>query len=183
MILGIPYQILEIENIHLSLFSQDKYGKTIARLAYKDPSISFQDVSILTPPLKVIDYNSEYSRLRIDLLSQPPFFTKINSLHEYIISTFYTHQTTFLNESGKTHDEIRGLFYSLLDKSVLSLYIYPSLMIQSSTTDASLAKKISDLKPDDLIRCIIRLQGISLIHKKDRMYLRLHHTVPLVWQL
>jgi hypothetical protein len=178
MILGIPYQILEIENIHLSLFSQDKYGKTIARLAYKDPSISFQDVSILTPPLKVIDYNSEYSRLRLDLLSQPPFFTKINSLHEYIISTFYTHQSTFLNESGKTHDEIRGLFYSLLDTSVLSLYIYPSLAIRCASK-----KMISDLKPDDTIRCVIRLQGISLIHKKDRVFLRLHHTVPSVWLL
>ena len=42
MILTIPYQALEISNIHLTPFQPDKYGKAIAYLSYKD-SIDFQD--------------------------------------------------------------------------------------------------------------------------------------------
>ena len=66
MLLSIPYQALEIGNIHLTPFQADKYGKAVARLSYKDNSIDFQDVSILSPSIKVIDYNPENSRLRID---------------------------------------------------------------------------------------------------------------------
>ena len=76
MLLSIPYQALEIRNIHLTPFQADKYGKAVARLSYKDPSIDFHDVSILTPPLKVIDYNPENSRLRLDLSDQPNFQVK-----------------------------------------------------------------------------------------------------------
>jgi hypothetical protein len=48
MILTVPYQALQVGNIHITPFSQDKYGKSLAKLSYKDPSIDFQDVSILS---------------------------------------------------------------------------------------------------------------------------------------
>ena len=120
MLLSIPSQALEISNIHLSPFQSDKYGKAIARLSYKDASIDFQDVSILTPPIKVIDYNSESSRLRIDLSDQFNFQVKLNTLQEYLISTFYVHQQSFLNQKNEPSENIRQLFHFLLDGSTLS---------------------------------------------------------------
>ena len=63
MILSIPYQAFEVGNIHITPFQIDRFGKTIARLSYKDQSIDFQDVSILSPPLTVVDYHPESSRL------------------------------------------------------------------------------------------------------------------------
>jgi len=179
MLLTIPYQALEIRNIHLTPFQADKYGKAVARLSYKDPSIDFQDVSILTPPLKIIDYNPENSRLRIDLTDQPNFQNKLNTLQEYLVSTFYVHQQSFLNQKNETSDSIRQLFHFLLEGSVLSLYIFPTSIIKNINS----ACKVSELVPGDIIRCVIRLQGISQIRNKYGIRLRLQHSIPSSWQI
>lgn len=178
MLLSIPYQALEVSNIHLSPFQSDKYGKAIARLSYKDNSIDFQDVSILTPPIKIIDYNSENSRLRIDLSDQFNFQVKLNTLQEYLVSTFYVHQQSFLGQKDNTHDEIRELFHFLLDNSTLSLYIFPTTLIKK---DDGTTIKVSDLKSGDTIRCVIRFQGISQISNKYGTKLRLQHSIPSLW--
>jgi|CryBogDrversion2_2_1035213.scaffolds.fasta_scaffold28488_1 hypothetical protein len=175
MLLAIPYQSLDVENIHLSLFHQDKYGKTIARLTYKDNSIDFQDVCILTPLLRVIDYQPESSRLRLDVSDNPHFQMKITSLHEYLMSTFFVYQFQFLNQKHKSPEYIRSLFYSLIDGPVLSLYIYPSLQVQYAN---GMRGSITDIKPNDRIRCIIRFQGILQMIKRENLHLRLHHSVP-----
>ena len=129
MILTIPYQALEISNIHLTPFQPDKYGKAIAYLSYKD-SIDFQDVSILTPPVKIIYYNPENSRLSIDLSDQYNFQVKLNMFQEYLVSTFYVHQQSFLNQKKYTHNNIRELFQFLLNDSVLSLYVFTTTIIK-----------------------------------------------------
>lgn len=178
MILSIPYQALEIGNIHLTPFQADKYGKTIARLSYKDNSLDFQDVCILSPPLKVIVYNPENSRLRIDLSDQSNFQIKLSTLQEYLVSTFYVHQQIFLNQKNQSTDNIRQLFHFLLEDSTLSLYIFPSFIIKKSDNTFC---KISEVMPGDTIRCVIRLQGISQIRGKYGARLRLQHSIPSMW--
>ena len=178
MILSIPFQALEVGNIHLTPFQSDKYGKFVARLSYKDPSIDFQDVSILSPPLKIIDYNPEHSRLRLDLSEQTNFQDKLNTLQEYLISTFYVHQQSFLGHKNETHDTIRQLFHFLLTGSALSLYIFPTSLVKK--VDGSMVK-VSELQPNDTIRCVIRLQGISQVRGKYGISLRLQHSIPSIW--
>ena len=180
MLLTIPYQALEIGNIHLTPFQVDKYGKSIARLSYKDPSIDFQDVCILSPPVKIIDYNPENSRLRVDLSEQTNFQIKLFTLQEYLVSTFYVHQQSFLNQKNDSHDSIRDLFHFLLDGEMLSLYIFPTTTIKHFDGTQS---KVSDLRPGDMIRCVIRFQGISQINNKYGTKLRLQHSVPSIWSI
>jgi len=178
MLLSIPYQALEIRNIHLTPFQADKYGKAIAKLSYKDNSLDFQDVSILSPPLKVIDYNPENSRLRIDLSDQFNFQVKLNTLQEYLVSTFYVHQQSFLNQKNEPSDNIRQLFHFLLEGSCLSLYIFPTSIVRKNDNTTC---KISELIPGDIIRCVIRLQGISQVRGKYGIRLRLQHSIPSCW--
>jgi hypothetical protein len=180
MILSIPYQALQIGNIHLTPFQADKYGKAVARLSYKDNSLDFQDVSILSPPIKVIDYNPENSRLRIDLSDQFNFQVKLNTLQEYLVSTFYVHQQSFLNQKNESHENIRELFHFLLDTNILSLYIFPTANVKKA--DGTICK-ISDILPGDTIRCVIRLQGITQVRGRYGNRLRLHHSVPSIWQI
>jgi hypothetical protein len=180
MILSIPYQVFEIGHIHVAPFQIDRFGKTIARLCYKDNSIDFQDVSILSPPLRIIDYNADTSRLRLDLSEHPLFHIKMHTLHEYLINTFYTHQQSFLNLMNRSYDAIRHLFYFLLDGTTLSLFIYPTVFVKTNTGQTC---RISELKAGDSIRCVIRLQGVSQLFHRDELRLRLHHSVPSVWKL
>jgi len=179
MILTIPYQAFEIGNIHLTPFQVDQYGKLIARLSYKDASIDFQDVSILSPPMRILDYNKDSSRLRLDLSEHPMFHTKMNVLHDYLISTFYVHQQSFLHMEGKPYETIRRLFYFLLDGPVLSLFIYPTACI----VEGKGQKRMAEVVPGDVIRCVIRLQGVSQMVAHNELRLRLHHSVPAVWKL
>jgi len=181
MLLSIPHQIFDVSNIHLTNFIQDKYGKIIAKLAYKDKAVDFSDVSLLSPPLRVIDYNPENSRLRLDLSDHINFQIKINTLYEYLINTLYIHQANFLNFHGVAQEYIRHLFYFIVDGPVLSLYIYPTASICAEKRDLSM--RVADLKPGDTIRCIIRLQGISQISHRNELRLRLHHSVPTIWHL
>jgi hypothetical protein len=180
MILSIPYQALEIGNIHLNHFQSDNNGKSLARLLYKDSSIEFNDVTILTPPIKVIDYNSDNSRLRLDLSEQFNFQIKLFTLQEYLVSTFFIHQQSFLNQRVDSQEQIRSLFNFLLQDNILSLYIFPTYMVKKSDGSSC---KISDLKPGDTIRCIIRLQGVSFMRSKHGIRLRLKHTISSVWQI
>jgi hypothetical protein len=179
MILSIPYQALEVGKIHLNPFQSDKYGKAIARMTYNDNSIDFQDVSILSPPLKVLDYNPENSRLRIDLNDQFNFQIKINTIQEYLISTFYVHQQSFLNIKNETHDNIRELFHFLLDGPILNLYVFPTTIVKKSDNTTC---KISDITSGDTIRCVIRFQGVSQIQNKYGTRLRLQHSIPSIFK-
>ena len=179
MLLGIPYQAVEVGNIHLSPFLTDKYGKSLARLTYKDTSIDFQDVSIITPPLKVVDYNVDSCRLRLDLSDQFMFQTKISTLQEYLISTFFLHQQSFLNNRiTLTYDDVRTLFHFLLFESTLSLYIFPNCIVKKA--DGSTIKVI-DISSGDTIRCTIRIHGITQIINRNYCRLRLEHSIPAVW--
>ncbi len=178
MYLTIPYQSFEVGNVHVSAFQYDKYGKTIAKLTYKDPSIDLNDVSILTPPLRVIDYNPESSRLRLDLSDHPSFLSKWEILYENLINTFYIHQQNFLHDSSYSMESIRRLFYVLIDGPILSLYIYPTTLVK--VEDGS-TYPISEIKTGDFLRCAVRLQGISQIISKDGLRLRLHHSVSSMW--
>jgi hypothetical protein len=180
MILTIPYQAFETGHVHLTPFQMDRYGKHMARLTYKDNSIDFQDVSILSPPLRVIDYNPENSRLRLDLSDYITFQIKLKTLYDYLISTFYIHQYGFLHHKNKSIDFIRNLFYSLLDGMILSLYIYPTTYVKLVNGTNC---RITELKSGDMVRCVIRFQGISQLMGHDGFRLRLHHSVPSIWKI
>lgn len=178
MILTIPYQNFKIGNIHLTPFQLDRYGKTIARLSYRDGSLDFHDVSILSPPLTIVDYNSDTSRLRLDLSEHCAFQAKINILHEYLISTFFIHQQTLLHRADLSYEAVRRLFYFLLDGYILSLFIYPTITVKKESGDHC---RVCDLKKGDVIRCVIRIQGISQIINREELRMRLHHSIPSIW--
>jgi hypothetical protein len=178
MILTIPYQTLEINNIHLTPFQFDKYGRAIAKFTYKNESVDIQDVSILTPPLKIIDITSSPSHIHLDLSNQPALYNKLKSLQDYLVSTFYMHQQSFLNCTNQSIEDIAKLFMFILKDSVLSLYTYPNSVVNK---DDGTTIKINTLKQGDYVRSVIKLHGISQIFNSNNIRLRLHHTVPSMW--
>ena len=180
MYLTIPHQAFEVNHVHLTPFQYDRFGKSIARLTYKDESIDFQDVCLLTPPIRVLDYNPDNSRLRMDLSEHPGFQAKLHQLYENLIHTFYVHQQGFLHTMHYELDEIRRLFYFLMDGPVLSLYVYSTAFIVHS--DKSI-HRMTQIHPGDLIRCVIRFQGVTQLNNKDGLRLRLHHSIPAIWRI
>lgn len=179
-LLTIPYQAFEVSNVHVTPFQVDKYGKWMAQLIYKDSSIDFHDVSLMTPPLRIIDYQPETSRLRLDLSPYATLQMKLNLFYEYLMSTFYLHQQGFFHTDHLSMEDIRRMFYSLLDGNTLSLYIYPTTFVKQAN---GTPVRISESKPGDMIRCVIRFHGVSQIQHRDGFKLRLHHSIPSLWKL
>jgi len=175
MILSIPYQRFECNHAQLQPFVQSKYNRNIAMLSYSDPSIDFKDITLLTPPMKVMYYNSNTSMLRLDVSDNVVFQLKLYTFYEYLTNLLFLHQRDFFNETTLTYDMIRRCFYTMITKSVLSLYIHPDTVLAHSDV------RVSDVKPGDMVRCIIRIQGISQMMGKDGMRLRLHHYIPSIW--
>lgn len=180
MILTIPYPVFDIQHVQLSPFQAQMYGKNIAHLSYHDPSIEFRDVNLLTPPMVVVEYMPEHSRLRVDISAYPMFQIKLHTLHEYIVSTFYVHQIGLLNIHHESHEHIRQLFHFLLEDSFLSLYIYPTSLVKCADGTTC---RVSELMPGDQIRCVIRFHGISKLTHSHGMRLRFQHTLPSLWKL
>lgn len=179
-LLTIPYQAFEVDHVYMTPFQMDKNGKWMAQLSYKDSSLEFQDVSLLTPPLRVVDYDPQTSRLRLELTNHLTFQVKMNMFYEYLISTFFLHQEGFLQMKHRTMEDIRQMFYSLLEGNRLSVYIYPTTMVRHS--DGGLCR-MSEIAVGNLLRCVIRFQGVSQLQHRDGVKLRLHHSVPMLWRV
>lgn len=134
MILSIPYNRFEINNVQLQQFMNDKFNRSIALLTYND-SIEFKDITILSPPMKVIQYNMKSSTLRLDVSEHIVFQLKLYTFYEYLTNLLFMHQYDFFGEKNKTYDAIRQCFYTILNKSLLSLYIHPNTVLKYSEKD------------------------------------------------
>jgi hypothetical protein len=181
MLLSIPYQTLEIGRVHINQFKKDSKGRSIASLSYKDSSIDINDLTILTPALQVIDYDPVSSRLRFDIKPHKQFTTKMSTLQQYLISTFYLHRSTLL-EYDYTTEEIESFFQTLLTDDIFSVFVYPTTSVHKS--DGSLFK-ITSISPGDYIRFPVCLQGIMRIEisNKHSFRLRIQHNVPTLWKI
>jgi hypothetical protein len=179
MILSVPYQAIEIGNIILNDFQYDNKGRNIIPITYKDNSIEMNDLSILTPPLKIIDYDSQSCRLRLDISpdSVDQFVVKLLSVQEYIISTVYLYKMPCI-EFGVTRDVIDNMFQPLINGNVLSVYLFPSTVVKTSDNST---KIIGSIKPGSMIRFVIRISGISYLLPQKK--LRLQHSIPSVWSV
>jgi hypothetical protein len=177
--------------VQLQQFIYDKYNRNIALLTYND-SIEFKDITILSPPMKVLDYNSKNSTLYLDVSEHIMFQLKLYTFYEYLTNLLFMHQNVFFNETpfsrrdfpvgNLSYEMIRKCFYTILTKSILSLYVHPNTLLKSSEKNNT-GVLISDVKPGDMVRCIIRIQGISQLIGKKGMRLRLHHYVPCIWKV
>jgi hypothetical protein len=113
MLLAIPYQIMDISNIRIDPYIKDKRERTIASLQYGKGGLLIQGLSILSPPLTVLSYDSSMNRLTLNMANQRLFANKLLTLQDSFAET----QPTIPLQR-------------LCTSSALTLYIYPSCAIQ-----------------------------------------------------
>lgn len=181
MLLTIPYQGLEVGRIHMSGFRPDIKGRMIAPLSYCDTSLDIDDFILLSPPLRILDYDMATGRLRLDVTGQRQFATKVGTMQQYIVSTIYLHRLSFLQEDYSNTD-IQNMFQVLLDGDVFSIFVYPTTVVRQMDGTVS---HIQRLKAGDRIRFPLYIHGIMIVNlpsgKGTR--LRIQHNVPYVWKV
>ena len=189
MLITIPYQLLETNNVSLDNFKTDHKGRYIAPLRYISPTFQFQDISILTCPMTISDYDQVSNRIRFDIRNQTSFLNKINQLQESIVRKFYVKRFDIL-KFDISLEEIKAMFQFLFYGITLTLFIFPNtnvLMPAASGAGASAAPfQASQLKKGDQIRCVIRIHGISMLPVRTGEFFprfRIQHSVPVIYRV
>lgn len=157
MLLATPYQTLDISNIIVHPHQKDKKDKTIAPIHYSKNGLMLQGLTILSPPLPVSSYDCSMNRLQLNLINNRAFANKLVAIQDLLAEL---HPTIPLQR--------------LCSGTTLTLYLFPSTPLQNGQT-------IADVKPDDTVRCIIRLHTLLLIDLKGPVH-RLQHSVPMVYR-
>ena len=113
MLLAIPYQTMDISNIRIDSYTKDKRERIIASLQYEKVGLLTQGLSILSPPLTILSYDSSMNRLTLNVANQRLFANKLLALQDLF---------------AETHPLIP--LQRLCTPSALTLYVYPSCSIQ-----------------------------------------------------
>jgi len=156
MLLAAPYQTIEIANISVLPYNTDKKERTVAPIHYIKSGLIMQGFTILSPPLIVTSYDASLNRLQLNTTNNRGFANKIMAIQDYFSQT----------DSNLT-------FQRLCSPTSLTLYLFPSTPVHHSSE----TNTITNVKPGDTIRCVIRLHNLFRIGQ----VLRLQHSVPIIY--
>jgi hypothetical protein len=158
MLLAAHYQTIDVSNLVIQPYTTDKKGRVIAPLQYKQHGLLMQGCTVLTPPLQIHSYDSSMNRLQLNLTDQRSFANKILAIQE------------FLGQSDLP-------LHKLCSHTTLTVYVFPSSPVQG----ASSLKSISEMKPGDTLRLLIRFHHLQRL--EDKAGLRLQHSIPVIYQI
>lgn len=180
MLLAIPYQLLEPQNVVLENFHADYKHRIIAPLIYKAVAVQFNDIPILTPVLTVGEYNPTTNRIRFDIKGCPAFAAKIQLFQDSVIQRFYQKRFDIF-KMDVTAEEIKSTFQLLYHGTMLTLFIFPTSQLKMADGSTKIA---GQLKTGDKIRCVIRIHGVSMLPVRPTDFFprfRIQHSVPMVY--
>lgn len=120
---AIPTQLLEVGNIHMKPFQQKGTYPPLAMLQYTAQNITLKHFTLLTPPLKIEEWNGTRGRLRLNCDKQAQFKTKFYALQEYLIGTLFVNQNIFFSRKDLSLETISNCFKPLFVDGTLSCYI------------------------------------------------------------
>ncbi len=184
----IPIQKVEIGNIHIGQpwgrQQQQHQAKPMVPLSYFGTQFRMPFMSVLFPPLQVIEYNATTGRLVLDMGISPLACIKLNTLQETIINAIVYHQSSWFS-THFTKEEVKEGFQPIIEGNHIVLHFYTGAKGSSyvpiyrasppATTGGSNAAPTSvlkathtqltaaDLRPGQRIRVGVKIHGISFL--------------------
>jgi hypothetical protein len=169
----IPIQKLELGYINIGHKWTQKHRrgdyikKPMAPLSYFGPQFRLPCLSILFPPLTVVEYNQSICKLILDMGESSLASIKLTAFHETLVNSILYHQASWFKTSY-TKEEITNGFIPIFKQNKLNVHC----PIVNSTNgipyyaDGAWEKniQISNLKPGTRIRIAIKIHGISFLH-------------------
>jgi hypothetical protein len=192
----IPLQGMDISKIILNspqkvtgpgipVYAQDR---PLASLQYHDTLYRLSCLSILTPFLTVIHWDSSIGKLELQVLQGTSTYIKFNLLQEFIINTITKYQRSWLEMSNSSATEIRSMFQHILSGERLILYLHGPNPEQKTCGRIWSWNKgwfkganSSSFKVGDEIRVALRLQGVCFLHQAHGSKFRIQHQTVAVY--
>jgi hypothetical protein len=188
----IPIQKVEIGNIHIGQpYGRQQLGsnagttqqKPMVPLSYFGTQFRMPFMSVLFPPLHILEYNPTTGRLVLDMGISPLACIKLNTLQETIMNAIVYHQSTWFG-THFTKEEVKDGFQQIIEGNHIVLHFYTgakggssytpiyraagatggSNAAPTSTSKASHTQlTANDLRPGQRIRVGVKIHGISFL--------------------
>jgi hypothetical protein len=171
----LPIQKVEIGNINIGspwarLSHGDGAQKPMAPLSYFGTQFRLPFVSLVFPPLPVIEYNSVTGKLVLDMFESSLASIKLNTLQDTIVNAIAYHQAGWFKSEFSKEEIVRG-FQPIIQDNHLHLHCPSSSEHMRSIPifKDGVWKKFSadDLKLGTRIRVAVKIHGISFLNRND----------------
>ena len=174
MIIAIPYTEFNPAKVTIHPQIDDKRGRPIHPMSYRDTYAQFTDVSIVTPPLTFSSYDSVTGRIVMEChgAQHRAFNGKMVAFQKHILTHIQPEAATMSAE------DLDNMLQKLYTSRVLTLYTFPSTLVKLGNGTTC---PISELKAGSSIRCAVRLYGVMRLDYKGIPQLRIQHSVPSIW--
>lgn len=189
----LPIQKVEIGNINIGSpwareHRREYEQKPMAPLSYFGTQFRIPFVSLLFPPLPVVEYNAGSGKLVLDMSGTSLACIKMNTFQETLIGAIVYHQHGWF-KSNLSREEVKAGFQPIFSDNKLSLYC-PSAMagqgghVRGIPLYTDGAWKTS-FTPEDLVvgrrvRVAVKIHGISFLNSQDGTWsgrCRLQHRI------
>jgi hypothetical protein len=176
----LPIQKVEIGNINIgSPWVRNAQGenhsyiqKPMAPLSYFGTQFRMPFVSLMFPPLPVIEYNPTSGKLILDMFDSSLASIKLNTLQDTIVNAIVYHQAGWFKSEFSKDDIIRGFQPIIQDNH---LHLHCPLSGQEHLRSIPIFKdgvwkksfSVDDLKLGTRIRVAVKIHGISFLNRND----------------
>ena len=173
----LPIQKMEIGNIQIGSpwMRQAQPAQSQAHLAplsYFSPQFRMPSLSVLFPPLPIIEYVPQNGRLVLDIAETHLACIKLGTLQETLIAAIAFHQTAWF-KTDFTVQQIRAGFQPLLVGTHLIFHCPPGRASSlqgggaSTSTSAAAEENTTDLRVGSRIRVAVKIHGLSFLNRAD----------------
>ena len=147
--------------------------KPMAPLSYFGTQFRIPFVSILFPPLPIVEYNSQSGRLVLDMSGTNLACIKLNTFQETLVNAIVYHQHGWF-KTEYTKDDVKGGFQPIFQDNRLILHC-PSQgvgirgvpMYRVSQGGWRPTFTAAEMTPGLRIRVAVKIHGISFLNNGD----------------
>ena len=175
----LPIQKVEIGNINIGSpwSSRGLTQKPMAPLSYFGAQFRLPFLSILFPPLCVVEYVPATGKLVLDMSETSLASIKLNTLQDTLINAIMYHQMAWFKTELDV-DEVRQGFQPIIQDNKLILHC-PYTDMSQANAGKILFKNVPiykggwcEFKPEDLsmgtrVRVAVKIHGISFLNRND----------------
>ena len=170
----LPIQKVEIGNINIGspwarLSQGDTIQKPMAPLSYFGTHFRLPFISLIFPPLPVIEYNTTTGKIVLDMFESSLASIKLNTLQDTIVNAIAYHQAGWFKSEFSKDDIVRGFQPIIQDNH---LHLHCPFFVSDHARSIPIFKdgewkKLSegDLKVGTRIRVAVKIHGISFLSK------------------
>lgn len=156
---AIPLSDIDISNVKWAEPRSDHLRKTIP-LIYQDSSVCFNNLIIAMQPLRVAEIDNDLHQIILEDEKDKTTLDKIDQFQKSVCADLEKYSRVWLED---TRGIVKSPLQPWLKSGKLSLYLTDKpeqLIFYMNNVLSTFSEKT--VKPGDLIRAVVKIQGISL---------------------